>query len=124
MQKGHLLQFACQACQCPIYFSVFHLEKNEDQIFCPDCSLTYDFKDETLRRQLRQFESLCRQIQLSEEILGDTYVGIYVGDREVKIPYKILLTRLNPSLDLMLGDQPLTIQFRIEPAHDIPLVES
>lgn len=123
MQKGHFLQFCCQSCQTPIQFSVFDLEKNE-RIKCSECGLLYDFNDEILRRQLRKFENLCRQIQLSEEILSNTSVGIYLGDREVKIPYKLLLTRLNSTLDLMVGDRPLTITFRIEPTIDTPMLEN
>lgn len=123
MQKGHYLQFSCQCCQNPIQFSVFNLEKNE-QIKCLDCGLTYDFNDEGFMRQLCKFENLCRQIQLSEEILSNTSVGIYLGDREIKIPYKLLLTRLNSTLDLMVGDRPLTISFRIEPTIDTPILEN
>ena len=117
MQKGHFLQYSCQCCQHPILFSVFELEK-EGVVKCTECGLNYDFNDEILIRQLRKFENLCRQIQLSEEILSNTSVGIYLGDREVKIPYKLLLTRLNSTLDLMVGDRPLTITFRIEPTID------
>lgn len=119
MQKGHFLQFSCQSCQNPIQFSVFDLEASEG-IICPECSLVYDFSEEGLQRQLRKFENLCRQIQASEEILSNTSVGIFLGDREVKIPYKLLLTRLNSTLDLIVGDRPLTITFRIEPARDAP----
>ena len=122
MQKGHLLQFCCHQCQGLIQFSVFELEKKEGGIGCPHCELIYDFSDETLKRQLRKFENLCQQIHLSEEILSNTSVGIYIGDREIKIPYKLLLTRLNSTLDLMMGDRPLTITFRIEPIIDtLPL---
>lgn len=124
MQKGHLLQFSCQCCQYPIHFSVFDLENSEGGVSCPECGLIYDFNDEALRRQLRKFENLCRQIQLSEEILSNTSVGIHIGDREIKIPYKILLTRLNSTLDLMVGERPLTITFRIEPATDTPPLEN
>lgn len=120
MQKGHLLQFKCKDCQHPVSFSIFELENSEDDVCCPECNLAYDFSDESLKRQLRKFESLCRQIQASEEILSDASIGIYLGDREIKIPYKILLTRLNSTLDLKVGDQPLTITFRIEPVLDLP----
>lgn len=119
MQKGHLLEFACRTCNAPVHFSVFDLEKREGEIQCSECSLIYDFSDETLRRQLRKFENLCRQIQLSDEILSQASIGITVGGREVKIPFKILLTRLNSTLDLLIGDQPLTITFRIEPSTDL-----
>jgi NAD-dependent SIR2 family protein deacetylase len=119
MQKGHLLQFSCQSCQQAVCFSVFELEKNQGCVTCANCQLAYDFSDEVLMRQLIKFNDLCRQIQISEEILSNTSVGIYVGDREVKIPFKILLSRLNSTLNLMMGDHPLTITFRIEPCKDL-----
>ncbi|MFQ5729416.1 MAG: hypothetical protein ACE5GN_03550 [Waddliaceae bacterium] len=77
-------------------------------------------EDENLRRQLRKFEALCQQILDSEEILGNTSVGIDIGEHHVKVPYKLLLTRLNSSLELMIGDQPVSIVFRLEPALDLP----
>lgn len=120
MQKGHFLQFCCQSCQNPIQFSVFELEKSEG-LRCSKCELIYDFCDAGLKRQLKKFEDLCRQIQASEEILSNTSVGIFLGDREIKIPYKLLLTRLNSTLDLMVGDRSLTITFRIEPIETPPL---
>jgi hypothetical protein len=122
MQKGHLLQFSCQCCQTPVTFSIFEIDK-KSAITCSQCQTTFDFSDEKLNRQLHQFENLCRQIQQSEEILSNTSVGIYIGDREIKIPYKILLTRLNSTLDLMIDGRPLTITFRIEPTADTPSLE-
>ncbi|WP_075883582.1 hypothetical protein [Candidatus Protochlamydia sp. W-9] len=125
MQKGHLLQFCCQTCQHIIQFSVFELEKAEQgRIPCHACGIIYDFSDESLLRQLRKFEKLCRQIHLSEEILSNTSVGIYLNDREIKIPYKLLLTRLNSTLDLTVGDRPLTITFRIEPTLEMPSLDT
>ena len=123
MQKGHVLQFCCQSCQHLVQFSVFEIEKNKT-VQCSECSLLYDFNDETLIRHLQKFENLCRQIQSSEEILSNTSIGIYLGDREIKIPYKLLLTRLNSTLDLMVGNRLLTITFRIEPIIDTPVLEN
>lgn len=123
MQKGHVLEFSCQSCKSSVCFSIFDLDKNEGEIPCSECSLVYDFGDEDLKRQLKKFEGLCRQIQQSEEILSNTSIGIHIGDREVKIPFKLLLTRLNSTLDLMVDDKPLTIVFRIEPTRDLPSLE-
>lgn len=120
MQKRHKLQFSCQACQNPICFSVFDLDNAESRIHCAECGKKYALNDETLKRQLKKFEALCRQIVESEEILSQTAVGINVGEYQVKVPYKILLTRLNSTLDLMIGNQPLSIAFRIEPLRDLP----
>jgi len=120
MQKGHLLQFNCQACQKPIEFSVFELDKDDARLQCPHCKRKYCFQDETLKRQLKKFEDLCLQLIESEEILSNTAVGIDIGEHSIKVPYKLLLTRLNSHLDLMIGDQPLSISFRLEPLKDLP----
>ncbi len=121
MQKGHILQFCCQYCQAFVRFSVFEIEKQNGKIACSQCDLIYDFEDETLKRQLCLFEALCFQLKQSEEILSQTSVGIYIGDREIKIPYKLLLTRLNSTLDLMIGEHQTTITFHMEPTNDVPL---
>lgn len=123
MQKGHNLQFDCQGCKKLIHFSVFELEQTEKPIQCPHCAKIYAFSDQTLIRQIKKFEALCRQICDSEEILSNTAVGIDVGDRHVKVPFKILLTRLSSCLDLMIGKQPVVIKFRIEPVKDMPIKE-
>ena len=119
MQKGHKLQFQCQTCQHPIRFSIFELEGRTPQITCSNCGKKYAFEDEVLRRQLKKFEALCRQIHESEEILGNTCVGVDLGDHHVKVPYKLLLTRLNSSLELTIGGQPFSIAFRVEPIKDL-----
>lgn len=118
MQKGHLLQFKCQKCSNSVNFSIFELENREEGISC-ECGVVYDFSEESLKRQLKKFQDLCFQIQESEEILSNSSIGIYLGDREIKIPYKILLSRLNSTLDLKIGDQTLSIVFRIEPKVDV-----
>lgn len=115
MQKGHLLQFSCTACERPIQFSILHVKA----LSCPHCKKIYHFEDETLQRQLQKFEKLCRQIVDSEEILSNTSVGVNINGQEVKIPYKILLTRLNSKLDLKIDGKPVTIEFRLEPLKDV-----
>jgi len=121
MQKGHLLQFTCQQCKKNIEFSIFDLEQSGHCIQCHSCQKKYVFNDDNLIRQLKKFASLCRQIIDSEEILGNTIVGIDIDDKHIKIPYKLLLTRFTSSLDLIMGDQPVSIRFRIEPLKDTPM---
>lgn len=118
MQSGQTLEFECQDCKSPIRFSIFEIEK-EPKVTCPHCSKNYLFDDPNLIRQLVKFEALCRQIRESEEILGQTAVGVDVGGKQVKIPFKLLLTRLSSCLDLLVGEKPLTIAFRFEPLRDI-----
>lgn len=120
MQKGHTLQFKCLSCESPVTFSVFDLDSQASHVNCHSCEKKYAFTDAALIRQLKKFEALCRQIQDSEEILGLASVGVDVGDHHVKVPYKLLLTRLSSSLDLNMGGQTVSIFFRIEPARDTP----
>lgn len=120
MQKGHRLHFKCKDCQELIHFSVFELEKGGHKLHCSQCQKHYALCDDALIRQIKKFETLCRTICDSEEILSQTAVGVNLGDRQVKIPYKILLTRLSSSLDLKIEDEPVSIVFRIEPSKDVP----
>lgn len=115
------LQFHCLACQEPVDFSLFDLEK-QPAVACPHCQKKYLFSDHFLKQQLGKFVALCRQLIESEEILGSVSVGITVGDHQVQVPYKILLTRLNPTLELAFGDKKLPIRFRLEPGKDLVLL--
>lgn len=119
LQRGHTLEFECQECKNPVHFSVFEIDHRTD-ILCSKCTKRYRFDDEALVRQLKKFEALCHQIHESEEILGTTAVGIDVGHKQVKIPFKLLLTRLSSCLTLSIGGKPFTIAFRFEPLNDIP----
>lgn len=124
MQVGHKLQIHCQGCEAPILFSVLDSE-NFDQILpCPKCGKKYIIDDETLLRHLRQFESLCRQIHASEEILGGTSIAIDVGSHHVKVPFNILLTRLSSVIDLEVEGKRFSVAFRVEPLKDVPKASS
>ncbi len=122
MQKGHVLHFDCQKCKKNLDFSIFELKQTNCEISCPECGQAYSFKDENLIRQLQKFEKLCRQIMDSEEILGDVNVGIDIDGLQVKVPYKILLARLGSTLDLKIGNTPLSIDFRMDPLEDFPKI--
>lgn len=121
MQKGHLLQFNCLKCKNALCFSVFDLDAKNNVLSCNHCEKKYTLNDETLKRQLRKFVALCQQLVESEEILSQTAVGIDIGEHHVKIPYKLLLTRLNSTLDLKFGQETVSIAFRMEPLKDCPI---
>jgi len=117
MQKGHNLQFNCLCCGAPVRFSIFELD-SQAVLNCEECQKKYAFNDPTLVRQVKKFEALCRQIHDSEEILGHASVGVDVGEHHVKVPYKLLLTRLSSSLDLNMNGSPISIAFRSEPTKE------
>ena len=118
MPKGHHLEFKCCQCQHPICFSIYDLDSTDQQSICPGCEQRYAFNDPVLLRQIRKFAALCEQVRESEEILSTTSVAIDIGPHHVKFPYKLLLTRLNSQLELKMGDQSLTLTFRVEPLRD------
>lgn len=119
MIKKQTLQFTCQGCKSSVIFSVFDLDSQDGNVSCSHCQKKYQFQDENLRRQMRKFEALCLQILDAEEILSHTAVGIDIGEHHIKVPYKLLLTRLNSKLDLRIGDRPFSISFRMEPLIDL-----
>lgn len=118
MQKGNNLHFNCIFCDGPVHLSIFDLD-HKKPLQCETCQKNYLFTDEVLVRQLKKFEALCRQIHDSEEILGSASVGVDVGNHHVKVPYKLLLTRLSSCLELNMEGKKVAISFRIEPTKDI-----
>lgn len=119
MQRGSTLEFACKKCKNPLSFSLFDVDYKHS-IVCDQCKKDYQFDDENLVRQLKKFSALCCQIRESEEILSNASIGVDIADKSIKIPFKLLLTRLNSCLEVMLGDEPLTLTFRLEPLKDSP----
>ncbi len=113
-QKGHTLALPCTKCHHHLPFSIFELDKSNGLLTCPHCKQTFLFNDPKLLQQLRKFEALCLHIKDAEEILGNTNVGVDVGPHHVKIPYKLLMTRFNSTLNLQLGQEQVTISFRLE----------
>jgi transcription elongation factor Elf1 len=120
MQKGHRLEFSCIECEQSVTFSILQSKGSTKSIVCENCQKKYSFGNSPLWDKLKKFEALCRQIHESEEILGDTAVAIDVSGHRVKVPYRLLLTRLNSILDLKIGEKAVEITFRIEPLNDVP----
>ena len=108
-------QLACVNCSAELHFSLFDLEHGKDMVLCSQCGKRYSFADETLKRQLLKFAALCRQIRESEEILSSAAIAVDVDEHTVKIPFKLLLSRLKSTLDIQIGDERLILSFRIEP---------
>lgn len=118
MTKHHHLEFRCCKCGQPVTFSVFHIARRREPVSCTHCGQNYAFQDPDLCRQIRKFCALCHQIRESEEILSSTAVAIDIGEHHVQFPYKLLLTRLNSQFDLLIGNERVTLTFRVEPLRD------
>lgn len=113
-------QLDCISCKTPVLFSLIELESPSQIVSCSECGKKYGFGQEPLRRQLHKFAALCLQIKESEEILGNASVAVdigssHTGTNSVKIPFKLLLTRLKSTLDLTVDGEKFLISFRVEP---------
>ena len=82
---------------------------------CPGCGKQFGIESPTIARQVKLFIDLCQQIKASEEILANAAIAVTVGSTEVKIPFRLLLTRLKTSLDLDVEGKKISVSSRIEP---------
>ncbi|NOY74988.1 MAG: hypothetical protein GXP32_04255 [Kiritimatiellaeota bacterium] len=85
------------------------------QALCPNCHGAYQFDDE-LTAKLNKLRDLIVAVRKAEDILGDCNVAITVPERTVKVPYALLLTRLNTMITLNLAGREIDFHFRIEPS--------
>ena len=69
----------------------------------------------TKRDKIIKFEKLCQAVNEAEDILSDTKVSIDVSGHNVKVPFRLLLTRLNTQLDLDIKGKQIKIKFRTMP---------
>ena len=119
MQLGSELEFGCveENCDAMVRFSVLDTG-NRKPIKCPKCKRDYTFGNELLGK-LKLFEKLLRTLHEAENILSTTEVEVDVHGYSVRIPFRLLLTRLNTELNLQIADKPVHIRFRISPISDI-----
>lgn len=111
------VDFRCMEpdCEGVVAFSLFDAADNGFQVVCGTCHHAYEF-DAALSEKLRKLRDLLLAIQNAEDILGDCKVAVTVPSGTVKIPYPLLLTRLNTLITLDAGGCPVDFHFRVEPA--------
>lgn len=115
MKNADTLEFIClgQDCRKPIPVSVLKIEKHQT-VTCPNCGKQYSF-DPNFIEKIKKFERLILAVRDAEDILGDTNVGINVDGHQIKLPYRLLLTRMNTLMTLNVGGKEFAFKFRVEP---------
>ena len=111
------LDFHClsEDCDAVVEFSISEVADPEFQAVCSKCHRSYVL-DESLRDKLTRMMELIAAIQRSEDILGDSVVSVNVADGEVRVPYALLLTRLNTLISLEIGGKKTDFHLWIEPS--------
>ncbi len=114
-----LIDFNCieDGCGATIQFNLLDLMENGSAVNCSHCHRIYQF-DKGFVPKLEKLRVLILAVRDAEEILGDCNVAIVTPAGEVKIPYRLLLTRLNTLISLDCNGKKLDFNFRIEPLNE------
>ena len=111
------VDFLCAepGCAGVVKFDLMDCAEDGMQVLCPKCHKPYEF-DPELKSKLMKLHDLILVLREAEPILGSCNVAVATPGGEVKIPYALLLTRLNTMLTLELGGKKVDFHLWIEPA--------
>ncbi len=111
------IDFQCldDGCDGVVKFNLSDVASRDFQAVCPKCHRTYAL-DSDLKDKLVRMMNLVAAIRDSEDVLGDSNVSVNVAGGSVKIPYALLLTRLNTLITLKYGDRQVDFHLWIEPS--------
>jgi len=111
------VDFECMDASCDgvVAFNLANVLDDDFQALCPKCHRAYEF-DADIKEKLAKFVELIKAVRAAEDILGNCEVAVNVGEKSVKIPYVLLLTRLNTIVSLSVGGEKVDFHFRVEPS--------
>ncbi len=111
------IDFHCFVDDCSgvVKFNLADIGGRDFQAVCPVCHRAYAL-DSALRDKLRRMLELINALRGSEDILGDSVVSVNVAGGEVRIPYALLLTRLNTLITLEVGGKKVDFHLWVEPS--------
>ena len=115
MSSGFSIQLRCNHCDHLVTIPYKANAKLPWTSKCPACGKVFGINCETFARQIKLFVQLCQQLKASEEILSSAAIAVTVGTAEIKIPYKLLLTRLRSTFDFVIDGKTVTVSSRTEP---------
>ena len=116
--KKPQLDFRClsEDCNGVVGFELESLTDAEFQAVCPVCHRAY-MLDDLLRGKLTKMMKLIDAIRDCEDILVDSVVSVNVAGGEVRIPYALLLTRLNTMISLEVAGRKTDFHLWVEPSN-------
>lgn len=111
-----MVDFACidEECKAAVAFNLMELEQARGRVVCPQCHREYQFEPEFMVK-LERLRGLILTVQGAADILGDVNVAITTPAGEVKVPYWLMLTRLNTLVTVDIGGRKVEFNFRVEP---------
>lgn len=115
MTHAFSIEIHCTHCGTLISFPYRPTAKLPWIARCTGCNKQFGIESGTIARQIKLFVGLCQQLKASEEILANAAIAVTVGSTEVKIPFRLLLTRLKSTLDLDVEGKKISVSSRTEP---------
>ena len=111
------LDFPCLSgdCEGVVGFDLVSVADPEFQAVCPVCHRAYAL-DDALRGKLTRMMKLIAAIRECEDILGDSVVSVNVAGGDVRVPYALLLTRLNTLISLEVAGEKIDFHLWVEPS--------
>lgn len=112
------IDFNClnENCDNIVSFNMAEAINPDFQLVCPVCHRAFVLND-SLRRKFVKMQELIASLRDSEEILDNSSVAVDVPGGEVKVPYALLLTRLNSRISLEVDGRFIDFTLRVEPGN-------
>ena len=110
------IDFCClnENCSGVVAFDLREVAEKDFKACCPVCQRAYDL-DPALRDKLERMAALISAIRNAEDVLGDSAVSVNVAGGEVRVPYALLLTRLNTLIALEIEGKTTDFHLWVEP---------
>lgn len=111
-----MVDFACidDECKAAVAFNLMERQEGKGRVVCPQCHREYEL-DAAFLDKLQRLRKLILTVQEAADILGDVNVAITTPAGEVRVPYWLMLTRLNTIITVELGGKKVDFNFRVEP---------
>lgn len=118
MKNYKHIEFNCLEEKCGKQI-LFKLEEVEEKpsVHCPNCKKEYNFNGSFIGK-LKKFDNLISAVRDAKDILGDTNVAINFKNHDIRIPYRLLLTRMNTLFKINIGNKKVEFKFRVEPLEE------
>jgi uncharacterized Zn-finger protein len=101
-------------CNHEIAIDLIDAQGKAGEVRCPVCHREYHFEGEFIGK-LRRLRNLILAVQDVQDILDSTSIGITTVNGELKLPYRLLLTRMNTVISLDIEGKKVDFYFRTEP---------
>lgn len=113
------VSFCCieDDCDYEIGFNIMDLIRQDGALQCPQCHRLYQFDKEFLDK-IRRLREMILAVRQAEDILDQTSIGVTTLTGEIKLPYRLLLTRMTTIFNVDIEGKKVDFLFRTDPLNE------